>query len=123
MTKFVFGEFSADIDAADADFMELYETETEKLSNDVSEAEKEGTASVVIRNTCRCVFAFFNALFGEGTDRAMFGNRTNARICDDAMVALSDAITADMEDYAKSAREKAAIIRKSIPKKQTAKKK
>lgn len=41
----------------------------------------------VVAGQCRAVFELFNELFGEGTDRAVFGGRCNLR---DALTALAE---------------------------------
>lgn len=35
----------------------------------------------VIETQCNAVFNFFNAMFGEGTDKKIFGDRVNLVIC------------------------------------------
>lgn len=43
---------------------------------------KEGTGlTEIIRIQCNAVFECFNEIFGEGTDKKVFGNKTNLRVC------------------------------------------
>lgn len=99
MSQFTFGNFTGEIDTQDYAFQANMEERYQELSEGITKIPKDGKRSDYILNYCRSVFAFFNALFGEGTDRKMFGESTNMRVCDDAVYALSLAITADLEDY------------------------
>lgn len=70
----------ADIDVFDADTAEKYE---KVLDNVVKESKNfEGLkTSAVIRKQCGLVFDVFNSLFGEGTDKKVFGDRVNLKTC------------------------------------------
>ena len=99
MSQFTFETFTGEIDTQDYAFQAKMEDKYKILSDSIEKLPKDGKRSDYILNYCRSVFAFFNDLFGEGTDREMFGESTNMRVCDDAVYALSLAITADLEDY------------------------
>lgn len=99
MSQFTFGKFTGEIDTQDYAFQAKMENRYQELSESIAKLPKDGKRSDYILNYCRSVFSFFNALFGEGTDKKMFGESTNMRVCDDAVYALSLAITADLEDY------------------------
>ena len=80
-----------DLDTGDAIMMEHYEkvvNDTTKKINKVSETS--GTRSVKIRAICTAIFEAFNELFGEGTDRKVFGNAVNLNTCIDAYGELID---------------------------------
>ncbi|WP_321833418.1 DUF6673 family protein [Clostridium butyricum] len=74
-----------DLDLMDADVAEKFE----KATNDLQEKEKlqdftgKGLAEI-IRIQCTLIFDFFNDVWGEGTDKKIFGNKTNYRICEKA---------------------------------------
>lgn len=68
-----------DIDFLDADVMEKYETALDDLKN-LSNSEAK-SAGEQIREQCHAVFDVFNRLWGEGTDKLVFGERTNIGIC------------------------------------------
>lgn len=68
-----------DLDFLDADVMEKYETALDSLKN-LSNSENK-TAGEQIREQCHAVFDIFNQLWGEGTDKLVFGNKTNIGIC------------------------------------------
>lgn len=74
-----------EFDFNDADDMEKLENAIseaqEKLNNMSVEAKK---ASEVIREGCQAIFDCFNKIFGENTDKKIFGNKTNFNICIEA---------------------------------------
>ena len=39
----------------------------------------------IIRSKCNIVFEFFNIIWGAGTDKKVFGGKTNIRICTEAV--------------------------------------
>lgn len=69
-----------DINILDADVAEKYEVELEKVTR-VAEEVKTLKLSEAIRKQCEAIFEMFNSLFGEGTDKKVFGNRVNLVIC------------------------------------------
>lgn len=86
-------------DIYDADLAEKYE----KVLDDVSKHTKdEGIkTSAVIRKECEKVFYAFNTLFGEGTDKKVFGQRVNIRICLEAFASLVEQLNSQKEDVEK----------------------
>ena len=75
-----------DIDIFDADVAEKYEEalgKVEKEAKKIQNAEepKKLSLSDSIRKQCASVFDCFNTLFGEGTDKKIFGNKTNLMVC------------------------------------------
>lgn len=77
-----------ELDIFDADEAERYETAVEKLQSTAKALEgAAGTEGVklsnVIRQQCECIFEFFNTLFGDGTDKLIFGEKTNIYTCMD----------------------------------------
>lgn len=69
-----------DIDIYDADTAEKYEAVLDKFLTDTKKLEGLST-SAIIRSQCEAVFEIFNELFGEGTDKKVFGNRVNLKTC------------------------------------------
>ena len=69
-----------DIDILDADVAEKYENALEKVIIETKETE-ELSMSATIRKQCTAVFNCFNTIFGEGTDKKVFGNKVNLMIC------------------------------------------
>ncbi|MBU3107139.1 DUF6673 family protein [Clostridium gasigenes] len=68
------------IDIFDADTAEKYENVLDKVVNYSKKLEGLKTSSV-IRSQCEAVFEVFNELFGEGTDKKVFGEKVNLKIC------------------------------------------
>ncbi|MBU3109341.1 DUF6673 family protein [Clostridium gasigenes] len=68
------------LDIFDADVAEKYEKVLDKVLNDTKQIEGLSTAKA-IRRQCELVFEVFNTLFGEGTDKKVFGDKVNIIIC------------------------------------------
>lgn len=70
------------LDVGDADVMERYENAIDKVSSKMSALQTEGKRrSALIREQCTAVFECFNEIFGAGTDKKVFGEKTNLSIC------------------------------------------
>lgn len=76
----LFHDIELDFDIFDADTAEAYEEavrETQAMA-----VKKEGeTLGASIRRQCGAVFTFFDALFGDGFHKELFGERTNLLEC------------------------------------------
>ncbi|MFA6867429.1 MAG: DUF6673 family protein [Clostridia bacterium] len=75
-----------DLDIFDLETAEKYEDALGKVIKESKETEGtelvEGTAlSSTIRKQCNSVFKCFNTIFGEDTDKKVFGNKTNIMVC------------------------------------------
>ena len=72
-----------DIDVLDADMAEKYEGALKKVVEDAKEVQETGetSMSVTIRKQCNSVFDCFNSIFGEETDKKVFGNKVNLLVC------------------------------------------
>lgn len=78
-----------DIDFYDLEVAEKYD----KVMEDLKAIEdNEGNASMteVVKTQCETIFNAFNTMFGEGTDKKVFGDRVNLRICLKAFSELVD---------------------------------
>lgn len=84
-----------EIDFYDADVMEKIENSFEETQKQVQAYMQEKTTktSEVIRGVCKVVFDFFNRVFGEGTDKKIFGTKTNLIDCLKAFEQFVDAKT------------------------------
>lgn len=81
-----------EFDFNDADDMEKFENAIEKAQQDLNNVKTEGNkTSVVIRESCKVIFDCFNKIFGDGTDKKVFGNKTNLNICIEAFKDLIEA--------------------------------
>ncbi|MBY6932283.1 DUF6673 family protein [Clostridium botulinum] len=74
-----------DLDLMDADVAEKYEKAVTDLQKKEKETNFEGMGlSKIIRTQCTLIFDFFNDVWGTGTDKKVFGNKTNYRVCEKA---------------------------------------
>lgn len=69
-----------DIDIYDLEVAEKYDKVLEDLKG-IEEKNKNMSMTDVIKTQCEAVFNVFNTMFGEGTDKKIFGNKVNLRIC------------------------------------------
>lgn len=80
------------VELKDLDILDLEVAEkVEKINSELQEVqEKIKGVSLVesIKVQCNFVFKAFNELFGEGTDKLVFGGRTNLEICTKALMEL-----------------------------------
>ena len=70
-----------DLDLMDADIAEKYENALYIMQEKATDTKEGLSLAQIIRKECNLVFDFFNAVFGEGTDKKVFGNRTNYKEC------------------------------------------
>lgn len=102
---FKFGEFETDIDAVDLDFETNFEKYYQEMIEEINSISPSGLRSNRIIKYCTSVFQFFNNLFGEGTDKKMFGDKTNMRVCDAAIEALAESISKSLDEFNKQSEE------------------
>lgn len=69
-----------DIDILDLEVAEKWEDALERVEG-VAKSIEGMKVSESIRTQCNAIFDVFNTLFGEGTDRKIFGDRVNLIIC------------------------------------------
>lgn len=72
-----------DIDIFDADTAEKYEIAVKKVQEEAVQSKSLEVTSLsgAIRKQCNAVFNCFNTMFGDGTDRKVFGSKVNLMIC------------------------------------------
>ena len=99
MSLFKFGDFEAEVDFTDADFLTDLEYAQEKLSEDVAKVPKTGKTAELFRAQCQCYFNFFDYLFGEGTHEAMFQGRTSYALCIEAGEKLSECENTQTKEF------------------------
>lgn len=94
-----------DLDVADADVLETYENVINSFSAKMENIDNDGKkGSQIIREGCQAVFEVFNEIFGEGTDRKVFGDKTNIIVCSEALQQLiSNVKKADRDNAQKIA--------------------
>ena len=68
------------IDIYDLEVAEKYENALKNVEEVCSTADGKGL-SEGIKIQCNAIFDFFNEIFGEGTDKKVFGNKVNLVTC------------------------------------------
>lgn len=86
-----------DFDLMDADTAEKYENALKKLQTAKDKINGTETLGESIRTQCNMVFDFFNEIFGIGTDKKLFGNKTNLRVCLEAVETMIEYANKDMQ--------------------------
>lgn len=79
-----------DIDILDADQSEKFENAIEKVQK--IEKIESSKNSEAIRLVCNAIFDCFNDIFGEGTDKKVFGNKVNLMVCVEAFEQLIETV-------------------------------
>ncbi len=69
-----------DIDILDLEIAEKWEDALERVE-EVAKSIEGMKISETIRIQCNAIFEVFNTLFGEGTDKKIFGDRVNLMMC------------------------------------------
>ncbi|WP_373899279.1 DUF6673 family protein [Haloimpatiens sp. FM7315] len=78
-----------DLDLLDLEVAERFEKGLKKIE-DISSKVQGMSATESIKTQCNAVFSIFNDLFGEGTDKKVFGNKVNLLTCLKAFAELVD---------------------------------
>ena len=78
-----------DLDIYDLEVAEKFDKESKVVAG-VGEKLEGLSTPEVIRTQCTAIFNFFNELFGEGTDKKIFGDKVNLVTC---LKALDEFIT------------------------------
>ena len=87
-----------ELDLMDADMAEKYEKAYRKMQRDVTNIPNNLSLAESIRKQCKLIFNFFDEVFGEGTSKKIFGNKTNLRECIKAVETLIDHVNKDTEE-------------------------
>ena len=75
-------DYDIDFDFNDADDMERMENAIEKTQKKLNNIDvKDKKPSEIIRETCQAIFDCYNEIFGENTDKKIFGNKANFNLC------------------------------------------
>ena len=88
-----------DLDLLDADCADRYEEAIEKIKVLADKENYSGLAlGDAIREQCKVIFDFVNTLWGEGTDKKIFGNKTNIRTCTEVLALIIKNINNQKEE-------------------------
>lgn len=89
-----------DIDILDLEVAEKWEQALKSVEG-IEEKVKGMTVAESVRTQCNAVFNVFNELFGEGTDKKIFGDRVNLMMCLKAFEELIIAVNSKNEEVEK----------------------
>ena len=98
-----------DLDIYDVEELERFETALEYFKDNVKDMDKFEKASEYMRYNCELIFNMFNDIFGEGTDKKIFGNKTNLLVC---IKAVDELVTYVNENRSKQDKELLKITNK-----------
>jgi hypothetical protein len=91
-----------DIDILDLEVAEKWEKAIKDIQTIGEETKNMGLADG-IRTQCNAIFGVFNGIFGEGTDKKVFGDKVNLMICLNAfeeLVKYTQSQNAEIEKFA-----------------------
>ncbi|MEG0873041.1 MAG: DUF6673 family protein [Clostridia bacterium] len=93
-------ETELEFEFSDADDMEKLEKAIDITQEELMKIEiKNKKNSEIIRETCNCIFNCFNQTFGEGSDKKIFGEKTNFKLCLQAFKDLCEARIKEEEEF------------------------
>ena len=102
MSLYKFGNFEAEVDFTDADFLENLEEAKERLNEAEKKVPKTGRAKDIILQEVAASDAFFDTLFGDGAGYAIRDGRNSIKVCISAMEALNAAEDEDSKEIQQS---------------------
>ena len=119
MSTIKINDIELEYNALDADTVERSDTALERVKNHAAEigTNKDLRLSQGIRAICKEVFECFNTIFGEGTDKKIFGDACDMGKAMDAFGQLAQQIQASGE------KEITAITSKYTPNRKVRRKK
>ena len=94
-----------DPDVGDLEFLVKYEAQHDIIAAKMNEMNKNIRRSEAVRTQCTLVFEFFDAVFGDGTARKIFGEKVNLKTCIDAYeeaINVVNALDAKLANYFRS---------------------
>lgn len=93
-------EIELNFDIEDAGCMEKYESALDIVKSRTSNIDnKDKKMSQKLRESCEIVFDFFNEISGPGTDKQIFGDKVNYRICYQAFESFIDEANQKIEGF------------------------
>lgn len=82
MSLWKFGNFEADVDFTDVDFLDAIERAYDILEEDAKRLPVDGRPSAIARAQIECYDRFFENIFGEGVCNQMFDSMSLERRLD-----------------------------------------
>lgn len=102
MAKICLNNVELEFDVFEAENAEKFQKETQKIIAAAEKAKGENDIGTAIREQCRAVFAFIDALFGKGVHKKIFGDSVNLRTCLEAYNTIISAITEEKDNFLNS---------------------
>ena len=90
-----FGDFEAEVDFTDADFLDVLDEAKAAMFDADKKVPVTGKQSDIIRAQCACFYVFFDTLFGEGAGERIFRGKNSIKLCTEAAESLLDFETAE----------------------------
>ena len=81
MSLWKFGNFEAEVDFTDADFLDSLDDAKKALDKKLKEVPKVGKNSDIVRAQCDCFYTFFDVLFYDGAGAEIFDGRKSLTLC------------------------------------------
>lgn len=105
-----------EFDFLDADDMERLEKAVDETSKKLNNINTDRKTSEIIRESCEVIFDCFNTIFGENSDKRIFGEKRNFNVC---IKAFKDLVKAKEEQEKAFEKEVADIEEKYSPNRAT----
>ena len=95
MSLWKFGNFEAEVDFTDADFLDVLEEAKAEMFEAGKKVPITGKQSDIIRAQCACFYVFFDTLFGDGAGERILCGKNSIKLCTEAAESLLDFETAE----------------------------
>lgn len=89
MSLWKFGNFEAEVDFTDADFLDTLDEAKKAMNLRLKKVPKTGKTSDIVRAQCSCFYAFFDTLFGDGAGDEIFDGKNSLELCCKAAESLN----------------------------------
>lgn len=87
-----------DIDLTEVGTLKKYEDAHKKVVEVAENTKKLKDPVQMIQKQCKAVFDFFNSLFGEGTDKKVFGDKVSLKVCVKAFAEFNEYVANDIKE-------------------------
>lgn len=82
-TKWEINGKTYELDLEDAETAERYESAFEMMDKEEKQMPKDGKPSERIRSYCKLFENLYDRIFGDGSGKAILGDKANTRICNE----------------------------------------
>ena len=101
MSLWKFGNFEAEVDFTDADFLDAIDEAKAAMHEAEQNVPVVGKNSDIIRAQCSCFYVFFDTLFGDGAGERILCGKNSIKLCNEAAESLLDFETAEAKGISK----------------------